>query len=90
MYNLCGYYSREKYVVHEVANIELIYWSVRSYRRRGKGGESGKSLLWPAVCFTISERQNLVKGLSNNMSQYLAQIMTKKIVQSFLKIIKIW
>ena len=65
--------------------MELIYWSVRSYSRRGKGGGRGKSLLWPAVCFTISERQNLVKGPSNNISQYLAQIMTKKIVQSFKK-----
>ena len=44
----------EKLLSIQIANIELIYWSVHlsSRRQLGKGGGQGKSLYSPAACFT--------------------------------------
>ena len=43
----------------EVFNMDLIYWSVRLYSRRGGDGGTGVSLIWPSARITLLEYMNI-------------------------------
>ena len=55
-YRMRGYIDREKLSLIQVANMDLIYWSVRSYSRRGGDDVkevNGVSLFQPAAVITF-------------------------------------
>ena len=57
---ICGNYDRGKIVV---ANMDIIYWSVHSLFKMGRGcgkeGGRGLSLFWLAASFTLSENMKI-------------------------------